>query len=52
VKRPDALQWLEGISGIDPNRIRVLRYPHPFNYSAINNMAAREARGEYLCPAQ
>src|SRR5690606_33360760 len=25
-----------------------LRYPHPFNYSAINNMAAREARGEYL----
>ncbi len=45
---PDALQWLEGISSIDPNRIRVLRYPHPFNYSAINNMAAREARGEYL----
>lgn len=45
---PDALQWLEGIASIDPNRIRVLRYPYPFNYSAINNMAAREARGEYL----
>ncbi len=45
---PEALQWLEGISTIDPERIRVLRYPHPFNYSAINNMAAREARGEYL----
>nr|WP_318381230.1 glycosyltransferase [uncultured Enterobacter sp.] len=45
---PEALQWLEGISAIDPERIRVLRYPHPFNYSAINNMAAREARGEYL----
>ncbi|MGK9175458.1 glycosyltransferase [Yokenella regensburgei] len=45
---PEALQWLEGVSAIDPNRIRVLRYPHPFNYSAINNMAAREARGEYL----
>lgn len=45
---PEAQQWLEGISGIDPNRIRVLRYPHPFNYSAINNMAAREARGDYL----
>ena len=45
---PEALQWLEGISVIDPERIRVLRYPHPFNYSAINNMAAREARGDYL----
>jgi len=44
----EALQWLEGISSIDPERIRVLRYPHPFNYSAINNMAAREARGDYL----
>ena len=29
--------------------IRVLDYPHPFNFSAINNFAAREARGEYLC---
>lgn len=27
---------------------RVVRYPHPFNYSAINNLAAREARGEVL----
>ena len=45
---PEALEWLNGISTIDPQRIRVLRYPHPFNYSAINNMAAREARGEYL----
>ena len=29
--------------------IRVLDYPHPFNFSAINNFAAREARGDYLC---
>jgi glycosyltransferase involved in cell wall biosynthesis len=29
--------------------IRVLDYPDPFNFSAINNFAAREARGEYLC---
>jgi GT2 family glycosyltransferase len=28
---------------------RVLRYPHPFNYSAMNNLAAQEARGELLC---
>ncbi|WP_312209205.1 glycosyltransferase [Pseudescherichia sp.] len=45
---PEAQQWLEGISTIDPQRIRVLRYPYPFNYSAINNMAAREANGDYL----
>jgi GT2 family glycosyltransferase len=31
----------------DP-RVRVLRYPHPFNYSAINNFAAREAKGAVL----
>jgi len=29
--------------------IRVLDYPQPFNFSAINNFAAREARGDYLC---
>lgn len=29
-------------------RIRLLRYPHPFNYSAINNFAAGQAQGEYL----
>jgi O-antigen biosynthesis protein len=28
---------------------RVLRYPHPFNFSAINNLAARSAGGELLC---
>jgi GT2 family glycosyltransferase len=27
---------------------RVLRHPRPFNYSEINNLAAREARGELL----
>lgn len=29
--------------------IRVLPYPHPFNYSAINNFAVTKARGELLC---
>jgi GT2 family glycosyltransferase len=28
---------------------RVLEYPHPFNYSAMNNMAAQHATGEVLC---
>src|SRR5690606_20561600 len=45
---PEAQQWLDGIAQMDTAKVRVLRYPHPFNYSAINNMAAREARGEYL----
>jgi GT2 family glycosyltransferase len=31
-------------------RLRVLRHPGPFNFSAMNNRAVREAtRGEYIC---
>lgn len=30
------------------SRVRILDYPHPYNYSAINNCAARQAHGEYL----
>ncbi len=30
------------------DRVRVLRFPGPFNYSAMNNAAAREARGDVL----
>ncbi|MCG8708919.1 glycosyltransferase [Brenneria sp. 4F2] len=45
---PEAKQWLNGLAQVNPKRIRVLRYPHPFNYSAMNNLAAQEARGEYL----
>ncbi len=29
--------------------IRVLRYDQPYNYSAINNFAARSATGSFLC---
>ncbi len=32
----------------DP-RVKVLKYPKPFNYSAINNFAVRHATGEVLC---
>src|SRR5690606_13864318 len=45
---PETRKWLDGVANMGTNKIRVLRYPHPFNYSAINNMAASEARGEYL----
>ncbi len=29
-------------------KVSVLRYPHPFNYSAINNFAAKQAKGEII----
>jgi GT2 family glycosyltransferase len=29
-------------------RVRVVKYPHSYNFSAINNEAARQAQGEYL----
>ncbi|HEX5757391.1 MAG TPA: glycoside hydrolase family 99-like domain-containing protein [Arenimonas sp.] len=44
----DALAWLAGLEQLGLEQVRVLRYPHPFNYSAMNNLAARQARGEYL----
>lgn len=44
----EARQWLAGLEAMGEDKLRVLRYTHPFNFSAINNMAAREARGEYL----
>lgn len=42
----DALAYFEEIEK-DP-RVRLLRHPRPFNYSAINNFGAREAQGSYL----
>ena len=43
---PDTFAYLNEIDS-DP-RVRVLKYPGPFNYSAINNFAEVEARGEVL----
>lgn len=42
----EALEYLEELS-ID-QRIRVLQYAEPFNFSAENNLAAQMATGEYL----
>lgn len=42
----EAARYFEGIAG-DP-RVRVLPFPGPFNYSAINNAAAGRAGGELL----
>lgn len=44
---PETLAFLERC-GDDP-RVKVVRWPHPYNYSAINNFAATHATGPYLC---
>lgn len=44
---PEARRYLDGV--IVDRRVRVLPYPHAYNYSAINNYAARQARGSFLC---
>jgi GT2 family glycosyltransferase len=43
---PGTLEYLGSISK-EPN-ISILKYEEPFNFSAINNFAARKAKGEYL----
>lgn len=40
-------EYFEHISG--DSRISVLEFPGAFNYSAINNFAARHAAGDFLC---
>jgi GT2 family glycosyltransferase len=40
----ETIHYLDALS----DKHRVLRYPHPFNFSAINNFAAAQAKGEYL----
>ncbi|HWB51609.1 MAG TPA: glycosyltransferase [Stellaceae bacterium] len=49
----DARAYLQGIEDKFAeigSRIRVLRQPGPFNFSALNNRAVREsAQGEYIC---
>jgi GT2 family glycosyltransferase len=37
------------LAGLNPKGSRVLTHGGAFNYSAINNRAAKEARGELLC---
>ncbi|GLK89448.1 glycosyltransferase [Pseudomonas turukhanskensis] len=44
----EAKDWLNGIEQMNSEQIRVIRQPGPFNFSAINNGAIEQARGEYL----
>ena len=41
------LAYLKGLE-LRPS-VRVLSYDRPYNYSAINNFAARSAAGDFLC---
>jgi GT2 family glycosyltransferase/glycosyltransferase involved in cell wall biosynthesis len=45
---PEAIEWLAQLALVGEDKVRVLSYPQPFNFSAINNVAAQVARGEYL----
>ena len=45
-REPDTLAWLAEVER--DRRIRVLRDPRPFNYSALNNSAVTRAAGEVI----
>jgi len=45
----DDRQTLDFLSSLDSAHHRVMRHAGAFNYSAINNRAAEEARGRLLC---
>jgi GT2 family glycosyltransferase len=44
---PPTHAWFETMA--DNERVSVLAYDRPYNYSAINNFAALQAKGDYLC---
>lgn len=45
----DDAATLEFLAALPGKGMQVIRYSGPFNYSAINNRAVAEARGEVLC---
>ncbi|MDX5630729.1 MULTISPECIES: glycosyltransferase [unclassified Brenneria] len=45
---PDACQYLSHLAAMALPNVRVLQWPHSFNFSAINNYAAEQASGEVL----
>lgn len=44
---PDSLAYFRTVE--EEGKARVLPYPHPFNYSAINNFAVAHASGSLVC---
>ena len=45
-KEPAVVSWLAEIQ--KESKVRVLRYEHPFNYSAINNFGVNHANGNII----
>lgn len=45
---PSVLAYYDRLSAQHADRVRVLHFDAPFNFSAMNNLAARQARGDYL----
>lgn len=45
---PDTFEYFQQLTELSESNIRVVDYPHPFNYAAISNLAAEKANGEYL----
>lgn len=43
---PDILDWFQGVQA--NNQVKVIRYDHPFNYSAINNFGVLYAKGSII----
>lgn len=43
----ETLAWFDAIQQED-TRVKVIRYDHPFNYSAINNFGVRHAQGSLI----
>lgn len=43
---PECLKYFSELS--KHKKVRMLKYPHPFNYSAINNFAVEHANGEII----
>ena len=44
---PETRAFLDQMA-TDP-RVTIVRWPHPYNYAAINNFAVTQARGQYIC---
>lgn len=45
---PDVLNYLSELPESSEGKVRVIKYPQPFNYAAISNLAAKASKGEYL----
>ncbi|MEH0873331.1 glycosyltransferase [Pectobacterium cacticida] len=41
-------QYLRQLAAMELTQVQVLSWPHPFNFSAINNFAAQKAKGDVL----